>query len=168
MYRPCGRNGGVMRKWKSATSIGVLVSVLAVSACSSPSTPLVGSQRETPEALVEDLQSVGVCTGDVRFIDANAGILAIGPGVVATRCEGSYSVTFFPPGDGITTVFSPDVCTGAFGGAPEAKVVWGMNWIISALNASAEEKLSEIADVTLGSKTDAASVYDEFCDALNG
>ena len=157
-----------MRVWKSATLIGLFVGVLTLSACSSPSTPLVGSQRETPEALVEDLQSVGVCTGDVRFIDANAGILAIGPGVVATRCEGSYSVTFFPPGDGITTVFSPDVCTGAFGGTPEAKVVWGMNWIVTALNERADEALPDVADATLGSITDIGSVYGEFCGALDG
>lgn len=141
-------------------------SVLLLTACGT-STPMVGSERATPEALIADLQSVDVCPGDVEFVETS-GLLAIGDNVVATRCDGSYAVTFFPPGDGITTVFSPLVCEGGFGDQPETQIVWGMNWFVSALNEQAESKLSDVADATMGSQTTTEAMYAEFCKALDG
>lgn len=140
--------------------------VLLLSGCAT-STPMVGSERATPEDLISDLQSVGVCPGEIEFVKT-VGLLAIGDGVIATRCDGSYSVTFFPPGDGITTVFSPLVCEAGISDQPETQIVWGMNWFVSALNEQAERKLGDVADATMGSQTTTEAMYAEFCKALEG
>ena len=67
-----------------------------------------------------------------------------------------------PPGDGVTSVFSPDVCTGAFAGAPEAKVVWGIKWVVRAVNERADVTLPDNADVTSRRLADIGSMYGEF------
>lgn len=155
-----------MNTFRLASFGAVVASGLLLSACGT-STPMVGSERATPQDLVTDLQSVGVCPGEVEFVEAS-GLLSVGDGVLATRCDGSYAVTFFPPGDGITTVFSPLVCEAGISDQPETQIVWGMNWFVSALNGQAERKLGDVADATMGSQTTTEAMYAEFCTALEG
>lgn len=141
-------------------------SVLLLTACGT-STPMVGSERATPQDLLADLQSVGLCLGDVRFAPVESDIGRIADEQVA-GCFDGLEVSFFEPaGDNtITTLFEPMMCSDVAQNFNVRPVVWGLNWVVYGVDEESNAGLEALSEVTMGKLTDTRAMYAEFCQAL--
>lgn len=147
---------------------GAGASVLLLTACGT-STPMVGSERATPQDLVADLQSVDLCLGDVDFspVDSEIGRIA---NEQFALCFDGLEVSFFEPSDDktITTLFEPILCSAAAQSFNVRPVVWGLNWVVYGVGAESKSGLEALSEATLGKFTDTSAMYAEFCKALEG
>jgi hypothetical protein len=145
-----------------------VASVMLLTACST-STPMVGSERATTQDLLADLQSVGLCLGDVRFSTVESDIGRIANEQFAL-CFDGLEVSFFEPSDAktITTLFQPMMCLDGVQSFNVRPVVWGLNWVVYGVGEESQAGLEALSEATLGNFTDTSTMYAEFCKALNG
>jgi hypothetical protein len=132
---------------------------------------MVGSIRESPDELIRDLQSVGICTGGVTLQEPLPGLGALGedPDMRFGRCLDGYDLQWFSPMSNgtITTVFSPIVCANLGEVEISPAAVWGLNWLVISRDPIGDDALEEVSRVTLGSLTDVSTVHDAFCEVYN-
>lgn len=157
-----------MNIFRLCCSGAAVASVLLLTACGT-STPMVGSERATPQDLVADLQSVGLCLGDVDFSTVESEIGRIANEQFAL-CFDGLEVSFFEPSDDkfMTTLFEPIMCLDAAQSFNVRPVVWGLNWVVYGVGEESQAGLEALSEDTLGNFTDTSTMYAEFCKALNG
>lgn len=148
--------------------VGLAVALITVG-CSSPN-PVSGSKRLSSTELIRDVQSAEICAGGVTLQSPSPQLVRLGtdPNLRFGRCTDGFDINYYPPAvdNSITTIFSPIVCANIDKGNRSPSVVWGSNWVVTALDVAGNDSLKKVAEVTNGSLTDVATMHAVFCEAL--